>query len=256
MKKRIVVLLIGGFLFTLSCQFLFPTREGTIISACADLVSAVNDIQPSDIPQSLRETGIKTGGEFDANGYFGVLTHVSMQDGFVLDYVYPIPDLGASPRLYARPNGQPPYVSMDDIPENTELPDFRDHLRIENVEAGYFEYVLLDIMAGQFYLFWHSNYNDTEIVCDREAVGSIIEDVNAGDFGRKIDLAQQARARAMREVEPVVQFTGNSAAVEVIVFTKWGGFYRLTYTISRTFPHEIIDVKEENLVPYDCGVMF
>ena len=37
---------------------------------------------------------------------------------------------------------------------------------IEDVEQGYFEYVVMDIMANQFYLFWHANYNDTEIVCN------------------------------------------------------------------------------------------
>jgi hypothetical protein len=60
----------------------------------------------------------------------------------------------------------------------------------------------------------------------------------------------------MRNIEPVVNLTVDSANVQVITFTKWGGFYRLTYSISRSFPHKIIDVKEENLVPYDCGVMF
>jgi hypothetical protein len=114
----------------------------------------------------------------------------------------------------------------------------------------------MDIMANQFYLFWHANYNDTEIVCNRGDVNDIISAVSSGDFGYKLDLLQQTRARAMRNIEPVVNLTVDSANVQVITFTKWGGFYRLTYSISRSFPHKIIDVKEENLVPYDCGVMF
>jgi hypothetical protein len=35
-----------------------------------------------------------------------------------------------------------------------------------------------------------------------------------------------------------------------------GGFIRRTYTISRSFPHEILSVEDETLVEYDCGVMF
>jgi len=50
--------------------------------------------------------------------------------------------------------------------------------------------------------------------------------------------------------------TGDIAIVEVITFTKWGGFYRETYTISREVPHRIMDIKQENLVPYDCGIAF
>ena len=60
----------------------------------------------------------------------------------------------------------------------------------------------------------------------------------------------------MRNIESLVNLTDDSATVQVVIFTKWGGFYRLTYEISRSFPHTILDVKEENLVPYDCGIMF
>ena len=257
MKKQTIFLLLVILVFSLSCQFLSPpAREGTIIFNCPDIVTAVRTIQPSDNPEILFETGIKQGDEFDANEYFNALTNISMQSGYLLDYVYPIPDLGGSPILYARPVEQPPYTSMEDIPEGTDLTDFRDRLEIEDVEQGYFEYVVMDIMAGQFYLFWHANYNDTQIVCNSSEVNAIISDINDGSFGSTFDISQEAKARAMQGIEPLVQLTENTAIVEVIVFTKWGGFYRYTYTISRSFPHKIIDVKNENPVPYDCGVAF
>ncbi len=256
MKKQTIFILLVIFVFSLSCQFLSPAREGTIISSCADIVRAMRNIQPSDTPESLFETGIKQGDEFDANDYFNVLTHISMQSGYLLDYVYPIPDLGGSPILYPRSMDQPPYLSMKDIPENTDLADFRDHLEIEDVEQGYFEYVAMDIMAGQFYLFWHANYNDLEIVCNHEQVNDIIAERDEGSFGIPFDISQKAKARAMNNIEPLVQLTENVAIVEVIVFTKWSGFYRYIYTISRSFPHTIIEAKSENIVPYDCGVMF
>jgi hypothetical protein len=49
---------------------------------------------------------------------------------------------------------------------------------------------------------------------------------------------------------------GDTAEVEVVTFTKWGGFDRLTYIISREAPHQIMDIKQENILPYDCGVAF
>jgi len=219
-------------------------------------VAAVGDVQPGDIPDHLLETGIKQGDEFDANQYFDVLTHVSMQEGYVLDYVYQTDSLGAFPLLYARPVDQAPYASMVDVPENTQLPDFREVLDVEDVEQGYFEYVVMDIMASQFYLSWHANYNDTEIVCNRQDVNDIVARVSSGDFGYAMDLAQQAKARTMKNIEPAVKLTGDIATVQLVTFTKWGGFYRLTYTISRETPHIILDIKQEELVPYDCGVMF
>lgn len=256
MKKTTIFFLLIIFIFSLACQFLFPAGTGAESYDCAYIVSAVGDMQSGEIPQHLFETGIKQGDEFDVNQYFDVLTHISMREGYTLDYVYQTDSLGAFPMLFARPTDQAPYASIVDIPENTQLPDFREHLDVEDVEQGYFEYVVMDIMAGQFYLSWHANYNDTEIVCNWRAVSDIISRVNSSDFGSKLDLSQQTKARAIENIEPAVRLTGDVATVEVVTFTKWGGFYRLMYTISRETPHTIIDIQSENLVPYDCGVMF
>ena len=242
--------------FSLACQFLAPAREGMIINNCADIVSAVGEIQSGIAPQHLIDTGVKRGDEFDVNGYFTVLTNLSMQGGYLLDYVYISESLGGSPLLYARPESQAPYASMEDVPENTQLPDFREYLEVEDVKEGYFEYVVLNTMANQFYLDWHALYNDTEIVCNGDEVHAIITDISDGSFGNVLDLAGQVKARAMKNIEPGVQLTGDNAIVEVIIFTKWGGFYRQIYTISRSFPHTIIDVESENIVPYDCGIAF
>ena len=65
-------------LFSLSCQFLAPAREGTVIANCADIVNAVSGIQLVDMPQHLIDTGIKRGDEFNVNQYFTILTHISM----------------------------------------------------------------------------------------------------------------------------------------------------------------------------------
>jgi hypothetical protein len=257
MKKPTILFLLIMFSSSLACQFLIPpSRTGTVISNCADIVSGIANLQVGDIPQNLFDSGKKQGNELDVDQYFDVLTHISMQEGYALDYVYQNDDLGGYPLLYVRPVDQAPYASTGDIPESTTLLDFHDYLDVEDTEQGYFEYVVLDIMANQFYLSWHANYNDLEIVCNRDEVNDIVTQVSSGDFGIAMNLAQQAKARAMRNVEPVVRLTGDVAVVEVITFTKWGGFYRETYTISREFPHTTVDVKQENLVPYDCGIAF
>ena len=257
MKKQITFLIAFAFVFSLACQALVPTpkRDGTVISDCASIIRAVAEMQSVDVPQSLMETGVKQGGEFDPTEYFKILTHLSMRDGYALDYVYSVDFLGSFPYLYARPVDQHPYASASDVPEGVKLGNFRDQLAIEDVEQGYFEYVVMDIMANQFYLVWHANYNDTQIVCDKDAADAIVDETNSHDFGAKFDLAQQAQVRALTNVEPVVELTDDSAIVEIVTFTKWGGFFRRTYTVSRAFPHTV-DVKEENLVKYDCGIMF
>lgn len=257
MKKQTTFLVLVTFLFSMACQWLTPSnRDGTIISACTDVVQAFRGVQPGAVPQALLETGVKQGGEFDVNEYFKVFTHISLEQGYALDYVYQVDGLGAYPILYARLEDQPAYTTMKDLPAGTELSDYLAHISVDGTDQGYFEFVAMNIMARQFYLDWHANYNDTEIVCNGDDVDAIIEDMNDGNFGVPLDVSQQLKARSLTEIEPLVKLTDDTAVVELVFFTKWGGFYRWTYTLSRSFPHTIIDVKEENLVPYDCGIMF
>jgi hypothetical protein len=256
MKKQTIFLLLAVFASLLACQFLGPSRAGKMISACSAVVLEVSNLRLGQIPEHLLTTSKKRGDEFDVNQYFNALTYISMREGYALDYVYQIDNLGGYPLLYARPVDQVPYASTADIPQNIEWTDFQEYLDVQDTEQGYFEYVVMDIMADQFYLFWHANYNDTYIVCNRQQVYDIVAQINSGELGNTLDPAQQTQARTLRNILPVVNLTGATAVVEIVTFTKWGGFYRLTYTISREAPYKIIDIEKENILPYDCGVMF
>ena len=256
MKKPTTFSLLMLLASSLACQFLTPSRQGIPISACSAIVFEISNLQTGTIPESLWTTGRKQGDELDVNQYFDTLTHISMREGYTLDYVYQIDSLGGYPLLYPRPVDQAPYVSSSDIPENTDWPDFREYLEVEDTEQGYFEYVVMDIMANQFYLYWHANYNDTQIVCNRQQVYDIVGQISSGEFGAALEPAGQAQARTLRNIVPVVYLAGDTAVVEIVTFTKWGGFYRQTYSISREGPHKIIDIQQDNILPYDCGVAF
>jgi hypothetical protein len=256
MKQQGFFILLAALIFTSACQFLAPSRLGTPISACSSIIFEISNLQAGTIPESLWTTGRKTGDELDVNRYFETLTHISMREGYTLDYVYQIDSLGGYPLLYPRPVDQAPYTSSSAIPENIDWPDFREYLEVDDTEQGYFEYVVMDIMANQFYLYWHANYNDTQIVCNRQQLYDIVEQISSGEFGAALDPAGQAKARTLRNIVPVVRLEEGTAVVEVVTFTKWGGFYRQTYTISRERPHTIIDIQQENILPYDCGVAF
>ncbi len=256
MKKPIIFFLPVLLVSSLACQFFAPSQPGTVISACSTIVSEVNRLQAGQIPEHLWTTGQKRGEELDVNRYFDVLTHLGMREGYALDYVYQIDSLGGYPLLYPRPVDQEPYVSSSAIPENIDWPDFREYLEVEDTEQGYFEYVVMDIMANQFYLYWHANYNDTQIVCNRQQVYDIVGQISSGEFGAALEPAGQAQARTLRNIVPIVYLAGDTAVVEIVTFTKWGGFYRQTYTISREEPHKMIDVQQDNILPYDCGVAF
>jgi hypothetical protein len=112
------------------------------------------------------------------------------------------------------------------------------------------------MLANQFYLDWHANYNDWQVLCGRDDVEQIIENLSGQDtFGLPFTAAQKRQARAIQAPVPSVELGAESAVIKMLVFTKWGGFYRRTMTISRG-DHAILDVQDELLVEYDCGIMF
>jgi hypothetical protein len=182
-----------------------------------------------------------------------VLDHLSMVPGYILDYVFRYDGMGGYPVLYARPVGQPPYATEADLTSSGESTSYMDLIQTDDTPESYFQFLVLAMVGKQFYLFWHANYNDSQIVCDKGDVTGIVASLD-GDFGYRISLASRVRAVLLKDVGPTVNIGEQTVEVRFVTFTRWGGFYQETYTLSRSMPHTIQDVQEKNLVPYECGV--
>jgi hypothetical protein len=252
MKKTNYLLLF--FLLLSSCG---PASESGTISTCSSTLAAMSALTGGlEFPANFQtENPVKTGGEFDVMQYFNVLDHLSMQPGYVLDYVYRYDGMGGYPLLYVRPAGQPPYPTEVDLEAGGDSTSYLDYIQTDDTPESYIQFVVLAMMGRQFYLFWHANYFDSQIVCDKAGVTDILASLN-GDFGYRISLASRVRAALLRDVGPSVKFGAQTVEVRFVTFTRWGGFYQETYTLSQSMPHAIQDVQEKNLVPYECGVMF
>lgn len=223
-----------------------------------------------EVPEHFLEgDSVKAEGDFDVNSYFSVLDHLSMEPGYVLDYVYLADHLGGKPILYARPSDQTPYATYAEFLDavgGVEQPsyavyehadDYLQHVEIDGTADGYFQFVVLWIMGDQFYLFWHGEYNDATIVCDGRGLESVLEEVEAF-ASEDPDTLEILRRRARRiDFKPTVDSQSDTEVeVRFVTFSKWGGFAELRYIISREFPHEIVDWEVKTLVEYDCGVSF
>jgi hypothetical protein len=232
-------------------------KESGAISTCRLTMDAMSALMSGlDFPANFQtENPVKAGGEFDVMQYFKVLDHLSMQPGYILDYVYHQDGMGGYPILYAHPTDQSPYATEADLPANHASNDYLGSIQVEDTPEGYFQYVVLAIMGNNFYLDWHANYFDSQIVCERADVRRIVSSLN-GDFGYRISLPSWVKAFLLKETAPSVVINPETVEVNLVTFTLWGGFYLQTYTLNRSLPHTIQDVQEKNLVPYDCGVMF
>jgi hypothetical protein len=234
-----------------------PSPVGGTTVTCRSLLDSLSALTGGlEVPGYFRTINpVKTGGEFDVMQYFTILDHLSPQPGYVLDYVYHYDELGGFPVLYVRTVDTPPYKSEAELTASDGLTNYMDFIQTDDTPDGYFQYVLLSLTANRFYLFWHANYSDSQVVCDKADVNRIVASLN-GDFGYRISLASRIRAAFIKDIEPSIVVNEDSVEVSFVTFTRWGGFFRQSFTISRSFPHAILDEQEQNLVPYDCGVLF
>lgn len=253
MRRGKVALIVVVFSLV-ACNTLIPSATPTPTAWQDTVDGMVSLTRELKIPDHFRETGgARTGTEFDVNEYFTVLTHLSMEEGYVLDYVYYLGKDSGIPIVYARQEGEARYSTPAEYEEAVGEDELRasrylEHVRGDGTAEGYFELVVLSIMANQFYLYRHALQNDKTVVCDRETVEAVIEGLPYKPMS-----AEAKRAALGLDFEPRVEFEDEVVWVRVVTFTKWGGFFQEEYTISRSFPHLILEHEEEQLVPYNCG---
>jgi hypothetical protein len=251
MKTRLILLLTVLLLFLPACGPSAPDL------GCAATVEALNALrqglqQPPE--HLLSESAVENGTEFDPNEYFKVFTHLSMEDGYVLDFVYDYDSIGGHPVIFARRMEWEPFNSMADV--RPGMDNYLDHVRVDGTPEGYLQYTMLTVTAEQFYLYWHAAYNDMEIVCNPTTVRNYVKALQTGRYGNTMTPEARKQALAIKQVEPSVTIGEDTVEVRIVTFTKWGGFYRMTFTISREFPHYVLDVQQEILAPYNCGIAF
>ncbi len=260
MNKSPVLAIAVLIVATLACQAILPTQPPPETSdpGCHETIAGVNGLQSGlKLPQYFaQENPTKQGGEFDPNRYFEVFKHLRMQEGYTLDYVYHQDGMGGYPLLYARPVDQAPYADEAEFAAASGQLDYLSFVMPQDSPKGYFEYAAFAMLANQFYLDWHANYNDWQVLCGKDDIEKIIQEHSSQDtFGIPMTAAQKRGARAIENPQPSVELTAETATVRLLVFTKWGGFYRRTLTIQRA-DHSIVDEQDELLVEYDCGIAF
>jgi hypothetical protein len=254
-------------LLSASCT---PLSADAVVGA-QDTVDAITSVQPSEVPEHFNlddNADIpRAPGDWDVNAYFGVLKHLSVEPGYVIDYLYTRSSLGGYPFIYARPSADSPYQSYEEYLDaqpggqaadggGGNSHDYLDHIQIDDTREGYFQFVALRVMAAQFYQFWHAGYDDTTIVCDSAALERLLSGPGAAFTSNGLPKSVIAGARKI-DLQPTVEFVDDSTAiVRVVTFSKWGGFAEVRFEMARQLPHSVIDVVSKTLVPYDCGVSF
>lgn len=236
-----------------------------------ETVKQLKAIQPTEIPVNLTTDGLKTGGEFDVNEYFSVLTHLSMEEGYVLDYVYLYAVTAGGPILYIRKASAEPFKTYEEYREAThrtprpyndlsmiwlvkDEPDMKagNKIKIDGTPEGYFQYALLQTIGNQFYLYGSAVINDKRPVCEAAELEKIFTEIKAAGLA-KMDDDFKKEARAL-DLQPVVAISDMGVTVQFMVFSKWGGFMRVSVLMYKDYPHTMLSyVNDEVMLAYQSG---
>jgi hypothetical protein len=224
-----------------------------------------NPVWTGDEDDPYEFINVKTGDEFDVNEYFTILNHLSMEPGYVLDYIYVYSFDGGGPILYSRKETDLPGQTGPEWDNcrwgwirygSTVCQDYccyADHIQTDGTEEAFFELIVLKLMGCRFYQWNHAGLNDTAIICEDSSLDEAITLIRQNQYGTPFTEIDENRARNL-DLEPEIQFIDDVVKVSVLTFTYYGGFIERIYEISRDFPHRILDEEAETLIPYDYGV--
>jgi hypothetical protein len=250
------------FLLSAAC----PPDDRLVPENAQVTVNAVSNLNIAPLPEHLMAPEpARRGDEFDVSEYFSVLDHLSVRDGYIVNWIYRWDTMGGAPCLYSRPVSEPPYRiyadyrdAFGDIASEQDSERFwygyLDQVESDGTPEGFFQFVVLRIMGGQFYLSWHDNYNDRIVVCDHTGVEAALARArNSYD----LQIPDSVREDALSlDLAPTVAIGEDTVLVRVVIFTKWGGFIEEKYTLERNFPHSVLQVESDTLMVYDCGFIF
>lgn len=243
-----------------------------LTSACVAAVDGLYHLRSElEYPEYFQqENPARQGDEFDPNRYFDVLTHLKMEPGYTLDYAYRYDGMGGGPLLYARKTEEAPFKTAAELQAALTTPtpvgatgeappsfgwneQYLSHVQVDGTPESYLEFSLLALTGGQFYLFWHSYYYDTVVMCGLDSIKYPQDELD--DF--QIELPPEVLSAAKKiDFTPDVRIEEGSVTVRLVTFSKWGGFTEIVHVLDRARPSRLLRSSVTPLVEYDCGVRF
>ena len=250
---------IGLMLFT----FLQDSSAGTdgsklALSPMAGILEEASACRRKEIPESLlvQNAPIVRGG-IEVDSCLALFPRLSLEPGYVLDFVYDYQGIGGHPILYARLRDEASFSNLEEFrkryPREHFLgsPDRFDPFYLEKIHAddtadGFLQLAMFVLTAEQFYVFSHALYSVVEPVLNSDTLLAIC----------KVLPEQLRKQAAAIDFQPRVDMGADAVCVEYVVFGEWIGFKRVSWTVHRVFPHKLLKVEEQLLLEHTNPIRF
>jgi hypothetical protein len=198
---------------------------------------------------------------FDVNRKLVAFDRISMNPGYVLDWVYDRDHHSGEPLVYAREISAKPLATPDQYYASFNLPrkfwteptsetcrPFLDHLTFEQTPLGCFQFAMFCMTIRRFYLFWHSNYNDRGYLCTdarrSEAIGKRLGSIKPRD----VELLTSI------DVRPRVMIQGSSSQISLFNFVDGRG-YSFVHIFIR-HPNSFERFEEDVVIQTECTILY
>lgn len=135
------------------------------------------------------------------------------------------------------------------------------HLKAEDSKIGYFQLLCFYLISSDFAKYWHANYSQREILTSRPRLNEILAYYE--DYTEKENIAafEKEKQKAIGIDSLItINFTQDSCFLKVTVAQRSlmdeNGIYRVKWSISRQFPHEISLSSFELLVKDPVRIIY
>ncbi len=246
-----------------------PPQPIPLSDICQTSMNGLSELtQNLELPQHFSTANpFRQDSDFDPNRYFDVLTHLDIQPGYQLDYIYFKDTLGGKPLIYARKTSAAPFKTYADFLQSygektssnqsynltNHAFDYLQNIDIDPSEEGYFQFVTLALLADQYYLTGSGLYNDTQILCGIQDLDKVTTQLKEIEQVLPKEIIDQAKKI---DYTPSVQIENDKVTIRFVTFTKWGGFGEMVFVLNPRAPSDLKDVYRKVLVEYDCGHVY
>lgn len=116
----------------------------------------------------------------------------------------------------------------------------------DDSKEGYLQYLFFHEMGEQFALFWHSNYGEKTVLCDKKDIKYFIS-----YYSDRKDLFEceenKIRDLLKTDISPAVELDSTNCTIRWYEIYTHGGIYKNTYTVERKYPFRVKNVSSEKI---------
>jgi hypothetical protein len=116
----------------------------------------------------------------------------------------------------------------------------------DDSQEGYLQYLFFHQMGEQFALFWHSNYGEKTVLCDKKDIEYFLSYYSER---KRLFEYEENKIRDLlnSDISPVVELDTTNCIISWYEIYTHGGIYKNTYTIERAYPFRLKNVESEKI---------